>query len=145
MPPRTPEDLSSLRVLIVDDDEDVLELLQNAVRGSGAEVVTANGVHEALERFDQAPFDVLVSDLVMPDGGGYRLIQDIRKRSDADGRFIPAIAVSSATDEGTRRTALRAGFWRYLSKPVDLGFLCMEIATVGHAYKQSGGMQGKRG
>jgi CheY-like chemotaxis protein len=75
----------------------------------------------------------------MADGGGYALIQQIRALPDGAGGFVPAIAVSSASDEGTRRTALRAGFWRFVSKPVDASFLHAEIATVGRAYKQSNG------
>ena len=139
MPPRQPDDLSGLTILVVDENEDALGLLDQALRAEGACVVTANGVAQALARFQEATFDVLVSDLNMADGGGYALIQRIRTLPDGAGGFVPAIAVSSASDEGTRRTALRAGFWRFVSKPVDANFLRAEIATVGYAYKQSNG------
>ncbi|HKO90858.1 MAG TPA: response regulator [Polyangiaceae bacterium] len=139
MPLRQPEDLSGLTILLVEENEDARQRLDHSLRAEGARVVTANGVAQALARFQEAPFDVLVSDLNMADGGGYALIQQIRALPDGAGGFVPAIAVSSASDEGTRRTALRAGFWRFVPKPVDPGFLHAEIATVGRAYKQSNG------
>jgi CheY-like chemotaxis protein len=80
---------------------------------------------------------VVVSDLVMLDGGGYRLMEEIRRLPEESGRFVPAIAMSSNNDDGTRRTALRGGFWRFIPKPIDLGLLCSEIVTVGSTYKES--------
>jgi CheY-like chemotaxis protein len=137
VPPRSEAPLSDLTVLLVDDDEDALELLANALRHAGARVESANGVDLALQRFLQGSFDVVISDLVMPDGGGYRLMEEIRRLPEASGRFVPAIAMSSNSDEGTRRTALRGGFWRFIPKPIDLSLLHGEIMTVGSAYKQS--------
>ena len=139
MPLRQPEDLSGLTILLVEENEDARQLLDHSLRAEGASVVTANGVAQALQHFQGAAFDVLVSDLNMADGGGYALIQRIRALPDGAGGFVPAIALSSASDEGTRRTALRAGFWRFVPKPVDASFLRAEIATVGRAYRQSNG------
>ena len=137
MPARPDVLLAELAVLVVDDDEDALELLATALRGAGASVEQASSVEAALALFLQRRFDVVVSDLVMPDGGGYRLMAEIRSLPEASGRFVPAIAMSSNNDEGTRRTALRGGFWRFIPKPIELSLLCSEIVTVGSTYKQS--------
>jgi CheY-like chemotaxis protein len=134
--------LVDLTVLVVDDDEDTLELTASGLRAAGATVEVANGVELALTLFLRQSFDVVVSDLVMPDGGGYRLMEEIRKLPEASGRSVPAVAVSSNSDEGTRRTALRSGFWRFIPKPIDLGQLCNEIVMVGSAYKQSRSLPG---
>jgi len=74
---------------------------------------------------------------VDPDGGrmdhvGQRLAKVTRE---------PAIALSSASDDGTCRAALRAGFWRFLPKPTDPGFLCTEVATLGLVHSKRGGRQ----
>ena len=124
-------------MLVVDESEAALELLGDALRACGASVLTARGVAQALERFQVVRVDVLVSDLNLAEGGGYALIQRIRALPDTASRFAPAVALSSLSDDATRRTALRAGFWRFLTKPVEASFLCAEIATVGHAYQQS--------
>jgi CheY-like chemotaxis protein len=129
-------DLSGLAVLLVDDDEDQLELLRHLLSAHRARVICAAHVADAKHRFSDARPDVVVSDLVMPDGGGYALIEHIRRLPDSEGRFVPAIAMSSALDEGTRRTALRAGFWRFVGKPVDGDHLCSEISIIGRVYKQ---------
>ena len=135
--PVRPDFLAELTVLVVDDDEDALELLASALRGAGAKVETANGVKLGLARFLEQPIDVVVSDLVMPDGGGFRLMEEIRRLPEASGRFVPSIAMSSNNDDGTRRTALRSGFWRFIPKPIDLGLLCSEILTIGATYRGS--------
>lgn len=131
-------DLSGLTLLLVDDDEDTLELLKNLLIAHRATVVAARSVADAKPLFAAVRPDVVVSDLVMPDGGGYALIQHIRRLPDHEGRFVPAIALSSALGDDTRRTALRAGFWRFVGKPVEADFLCSEIALIGRVYKQLG-------
>jgi CheY-like chemotaxis protein len=134
--PPLPIDLSGLTVLLVDDDEDQLELLTHLLSAQRAGVISAAHIADAKHRFSAARPDVVVSDLVMPDGGGYALIEHIRRLPDGEGRFVPAIAMSSALDEGTRRTALRAGFWRFVGKPVDADLLCSEISVIGSVYRQ---------
>jgi CheY-like chemotaxis protein len=128
--------LTGLTVLIMDDDDDLLALLNMALTARGASVVTARSVAEAKQSFAGVKPHALVADLIMPDGGGYALIAYIRKLSDTESRYVPAIALSSASDEGTRRTALRSGFWRFVPKPIDMEFLCSEVATVGETYRQ---------
>jgi CheY-like chemotaxis protein len=123
--------LKGLKILVVDDDPDYLELVSGILAARGAFVCSASTVADAMRVFAEAVPDVIVSDLVMPDGGGLALIQYIRRLSDGEGCFTPAIALSSAIDDGTRRTALRAGFWRFVPKPADAELLCTEVATVG--------------
>jgi PAS domain S-box-containing protein len=110
--------LDGMRVLVVDDDEDTLDLLRFILSGSGAEVVTAGSTNEALNRLDLWKPDVLISDLAMPDQDGYDLIGRLRSRSVERGGDIPAVALSAYTRVEDRMRALSAGFQTHVPKPI---------------------------
>jgi CheY-like chemotaxis protein len=83
---------------------------------------------EALELLRREPFDILISDLAMPEMDGYSLIERLR----AEGQEIPAIALSAFASDEDRAKALGSGFDRYLSKPVEpaaLGRTIGELLT----------------
>jgi signal transduction histidine kinase/ActR/RegA family two-component response regulator len=107
--------LPGVRVLLVEDDPDTLELLVQVLERQGARVVAARSAGAALAEIDRAGADVLVSDIAMPGQDGVSLLQAIRAR----GCQIPALALSALTREEDRARALAAGFERYLVKPVD--------------------------
>jgi CheY-like chemotaxis protein len=136
-PPSHLADLTGLTVLVVDDDADTLELLRCIIGSRGAQVVTASGAGQAMEQLETACPDVIVSDLEMPDGDGFGLIERVRACPQAQGGFVPAIALTALTDNASRQRALRAGFWRHLAKPVDATLLCAEIARLGKTYRRS--------
>lgn len=113
-------DLAGVRVLIVDDDEDALQLLAALLRRRGAQVSTAASALTALARRREVGPDVLVSDLSMPDRDGYWLIEHIR--ADEERRHVsrlPAAAVTALTESVDRSRALAAGFDAHVPKPVD--------------------------
>ncbi len=72
--------LSGLRILVVDDDMAVSHSVRDLLIEEGCEVVTAHGGLEALRLFDRLPFDVVISDVVMPDLDGYDLYMEIKRR-----------------------------------------------------------------
>ena len=74
--------LAGIRILVVDDDLGVCRSVRDLLAEEGAEVATASNGLEALRVFDQAPVDVIVSDVVMPDLDGYDLYMEIKKRGD---------------------------------------------------------------
>lgn len=76
-------DLSQLRILVVDDEEDMRDLVQVIMEQQGAQVTVAATAAEALMLFDRQPPDILISDIGMPDIDGYMLMQQIRQRSTA--------------------------------------------------------------
>lgn len=114
-PPRT--GLAGVRVLLVDDAPDTLEVLQLILAHSGAVVIAADGAAAALARLDDAAPDIIVSDLGMPGIDGYELLRRVRAR--AAGADLPAIALSAFTQQGDIDKALQAGFNAYQPKPVE--------------------------
>ena len=104
------------RVLLADDDEHVRRPLGRSLAGAGYEVVTVENGREALAQLREAPFDVIVSDIVMPELDGIQLLRAIRER-DPD---VPVVLVTGAPDVDTAMQAVRLGALLYLTKPVDL-------------------------
>jgi CheY-like chemotaxis protein len=119
-----------LRVLVVEDDSETLEMLKFILEQCQAEVTAALSVNEALQILEHSGFDVLVSDLAMPDRDGYDLIREIRKRAPDRGGNIPAIALSAYTRPQDRAQALAAGFQLHLSKPIDPSDLVAALARL---------------
>ncbi len=116
-----------LRLLIVEDHADTALLLKRLLEGSGFAVETAGSVAEALETADRAPFDILVSDLGLPDGTGCELMRQMRERHPLKG-----IAMSGYGMEEDVRRSLEAGFSEHLVKPVDISSLervILDLAT----------------
>ena len=107
-------DLTSVRVLVVDDDLDGRDLAGAILRDRGAEVVLSDGYRTALSELDRGSFDVLVCDIAMPGRDGFDVIREVRHLAPD----LPAIALTAFTHE-TEKRALDAGFQVYLTRPVD--------------------------
>jgi PAS domain S-box-containing protein len=107
-----------LRLLIVEDHADTALLLKRLLETSGFKVETAGTVCEALEAADRKSFDVLVSDLGLPDGTGCELMRRIRER-----HAVKGIAMSGYGMDEDMRKSLEAGFSEHLVKPVDISAL----------------------
>jgi CheY-like chemotaxis protein len=109
-----------LRILLVDDNVDTLRYLSTVLRQRGHEVVTADCVAAARAAVNEAkaPFDLLLSDIELPDGDGHFLMRELS----ASVR-IPGIAVSGFGAEEDRRQSREAGFFEHLTKPVDFSSL----------------------
>ncbi len=111
-------DLSGVRVLVVDDDQDGRELAVMVLESRGAEVTGAACVAECLEAVTTWQPDVVVSDIGMPGDDGYSLIRALRSHADERLRSLPALALTgygSATDHAR---ALDAGFDDHATKPL---------------------------
>jgi CheY-like chemotaxis protein len=128
--PPTMTNLAGLRVLVVDDDFDALELATTILVGAGAEVRSARSAVDGLKTlFDWRPH-VLVSDIEMPDEDGYSLIRKVRALSVADGGRTPAIALTAYGRPQDRTQALTAGYNMHVPKPVDPGEFTTIVATL---------------
>jgi PAS domain S-box-containing protein len=121
-------DLAGLRVLVVDDEPDTLEILCMVLAQYGAEVRAAASTADALEAFLQWKPDLLVSDLGMPGEDGYALISKIRALAPEQGATIPAAALTAYVREEERQRALAAGYQTHIPKPVDPTALAAAIA-----------------
>lgn len=127
------EALAGLRVLMVDDDEDTLELLSAALRQRSADVTAVSSASAAIEAIRNSRPDVLISDIAMPGEDGYHLIRKVIELNLKP--ELPAIAITAYAKEEDKQNALAAGFHRYLSKPVELHEF---ISAVGEAARRNG-------
>jgi NO-binding membrane sensor protein with MHYT domain/CheY-like chemotaxis protein/nitrogen-specific signal transduction histidine kinase len=118
-------DLSGVRVLVIDDAPDTLDVLEQILTYSGAATMTAAGAGAALALLEREVPDVIVSDVGMPGVDGFELMRRIRRR--AATAAIPAIALTAFTRHDDRVKALQAGFTDYLAKPVEPGALADAI------------------
>jgi CheY-like chemotaxis protein len=125
-----PAALKGLRVLIVDDASDSLELVKTVLHECGAETVTANSAAQGLESVTANPPDVLISDIEMPDEDGYSLIRKIRSLPSTEAQEILAIAVTAHANKADRARALAAGFQLHIRKPVDPSELVEAISQL---------------
>ncbi|WP_075794825.1 MHYT domain-containing protein [Massilia putida] len=123
--PRDLADLSGVRVLVVDDAPDTLDVLEQILSYSGAATRTAPGAGAALALLEEEVPDVIVSDVGMPGVDGFELMRRVRRR--ATTADIPAIALTAFTREDDRAKALQAGFTDYLAKPVEPAALAAAI------------------
>ncbi|NMF65385.1 PAS domain S-box protein [Brasilonema octagenarum] len=111
--------LANLRVLLVDDDTDTRDLITFILEQSGALVTSATSAIEALETFKQTNFDVLISDIGMPQMDGYMLMRQIRAITSTQGRDVLAVALTAYAGEINQEQANRAGFQRHITKPIE--------------------------
>ncbi|HEY8786102.1 MAG TPA: response regulator [Candidatus Limnocylindria bacterium] len=116
--------MAGKRVLVVDDDPDIRELLFTALEDEGFEVVPAGNGQEALAIIKTFRPDVIVLDLMMPVMDGWQFAQELRAR-DED---IPLVLLSAARDLPTHAKALSAA--EIIEKPFDLAELLPKIARV---------------
>lgn len=111
--------LEGIKVLVVDDDTDSREFITFMLSMYGASVTSVNSGAEALANFAQHKPDILVSDIGMPDIDGYMLIQQVRALAKEQGGLLPAIALTAFAGEINQQLAIKAGFQRHISKPIE--------------------------
>ena len=121
--------LDGLRILVVDDEKDTLELIVFILEGCGASVRAASSAAEALEALTTWQPDILLSDIGMPQMDGYMLMRQIRAMPPEQGGEIPAIALTAYAGETDQRQVLKAGFQKHLTKPIDPADLAVVIAS----------------
>jgi signal transduction histidine kinase/ActR/RegA family two-component response regulator len=112
--------LAGLRVLLVEDHADTADLIRAILEGQGAAVRIATSLAGALDALADAPADMLISDIAMPDGTGFDLVRQLRAAERADNRPpLAAIALTAFAGADDRERGLAAGFQDYAAKPVE--------------------------
>ncbi len=124
----TPQLLSGVNVLLVDDDTDTLKLMTTALTRRHANVTAVSSAGEAIQAIRRHRPDVLVSDIAMPGEDGYGLIEKVRSLESNETETIPAVAITAYAKEEDRERALSSGFQIYLAKPVELTELISVVA-----------------
>jgi CheY-like chemotaxis protein len=123
-----------VRVLVVEDHRDTAELLRAVLGNQDAHVRLAASLAQALAALEESEFDVLVSDIAMPDGNGYELLERVRERERAGGRDpVPVVAVTAFASGEESERARAAGFHDYAAKPIDPAALVEIIARAAAA------------
>jgi DNA-binding response OmpR family regulator len=109
MPTDTP------RILLVDDEESVQKLLSYPLRSDGYEVVAAADGQEALDRFDEGTFDLVVLDVMLPRVDGFDVCRKLRARS-----AVPIIMLTAKAEEFDKVLGLELGADDYITKPFSM-------------------------
>jgi signal transduction histidine kinase/CheY-like chemotaxis protein len=123
--------LEGLRLLVVDDEADVRELLALVLQHEGAVVSTASSAQDALQILQSNPIDVLISDIAMPQENGYVLLEKWREIEREQQRHpVSAIALTAYAREDDRKYKTEAGFEVHLCKPVETEKLISSIIAV---------------
>ena len=110
--------LSHTRFLIVDDSEDTIAMLDELLKVSGASVRTATNGADALRIAEKNEFDVILSDISMPEMDGFEFLQRLRQISGRE--HVPVIAITGFGRSGDIERARAAGFYSHLTKPLNL-------------------------
>jgi len=123
------------KVLLVDDDEINLEVMKNQLESIGYSVDVASDGSTALSVLKTASFDLIMTDLDMPDLTGCEMVRIVR----AQGSIVPIFAVTSSMYDMTREQLLDRGFDDYLLKPFDAGTLIKKISSNDNYSRHLGG------
>jgi PAS domain S-box-containing protein len=129
-PESEPANLENLRILVVDDESDALDLISMELTQHGAHVKSVNTAAEALEALEKTEFDLLISDIGMPDIDGYDLMRRIRRLEAGKPRRIPAVALTAYARVQDRMQAILAGYNTHVPKPVDANELITIVASL---------------
>ena len=117
--------MTGARILVVDDEQQILRALRTSLRGAGYEVETADTAESALAAAAMRPPDAVILDLVLPDGTGIDVCRELRKWSSA-----PVILLSAVGEEREKVAALDAGADDYVTKPVGVDELLARLRAV---------------
>lgn len=110
------------RILVVDDERQIIRMLRASLQSSGYEVLTANNGFEGLEKFESGRPDLIITDLAMPEMNGLELTQAVRRVD-----RTPIIVLSVRDTDGMKVKALDEGADDYLTKPFSIPELLARI------------------
>lgn len=108
-----------MHILLVEDHADTRSSLAKLLDRCGYEVAAAETVHDALLLLENLRFDVLLSDIGLPDGNGLQLVEEAKRRQ----TFSKTVALTAWDTDEDRERGRRAGFDHYLTKPLDFNVL----------------------
>ena len=122
--------LEDTRVLLLDDDADGCELVSAILAARGALVRCVTSGSEALEVIAREHFDVILSDIGMPDMDGYEFMRALRKAEEGGSKWTPAIAVTAYAGTTDRQRALLSGYQMHIAKPIEAAELIAALASL---------------
>jgi DNA-binding response OmpR family regulator len=120
--------MTKKKILIVDDEDDILHFLELVLREKGYDVATASGGHEALTKAQLERPDLVLLDIMMPQMDGWEVLKLLRV--DDGTRAIPVAMLSARTEAKDRVQGLQEGAIDYICKPFSLQELLGKIETI---------------
>lgn len=124
-----PGNLMGLHVLIVDDDADMLEFVSRVLTENGAIVRASHSARQGLDLIATNRFDLVISDIGMPEMDGYEFIRVLRAR-EGGGPRLPAIALTAYAGEQHHERAIEAGYQAHLCKPINIPALVSVLSDL---------------
>ncbi|MDD5136844.1 MAG: response regulator [Candidatus Omnitrophica bacterium] len=105
------------KILIVEDETDLVTFMTQRLVKEGFEVISAKDVYEAVELVRKAKPDLLILDLMLPAGGGLTVLKNLR--ADREYAHIPVVVLTASHSPGYKEEVLKEGVQAYLEKPYD--------------------------
>jgi CheY-like chemotaxis protein len=130
--------LEGVRVLLVDDDLDCLEIVRITLETAGAVVTCVDNAREALATVQAKPPDVMLSDIGMPERDGFWLLRCLRALPADGGGQTPIAALTAHASAATRADVLAAGFQMHITKPADPAHLVDAVKTLAQRTTRDG-------
>ena len=113
------------KILIIDDDKDILTIITDMLSGYGYEVTTATSADEAFDLLSKSAFHLLLLDINLPDSDGFEICRQLREVS-----TVPVIFASARTSEDDRVTGYSIGGDDYLPKPYSMKELLVRVQAL---------------
>jgi PAS domain S-box-containing protein len=121
--------LKDCRILIVEDETDMREMLAHALTQRGAKTLQAHSAKQALALLQREKLDLIISDIGMPEVDGYTFMRKVRSLKSSVGK-VPAIALTAYAGEEDRKLSAEAGFNSHIPKPITLVDLIRVISKL---------------
>ncbi|MBD1999251.1 response regulator [Leptolyngbya sp. FACHB-541] len=115
--------LSEVKILLIENDRDTVELFRFVLQAEGAHVVAVFSVREALSVLSVNQFNIVLFEPRLSDGEGYLFIEALRRGELGDNQHLPVVAVTASVRQVDREQARTVGCQEFLPKPVDLSNL----------------------
>jgi two-component system response regulator VicR len=116
------------KILVVDDDKDIVERLESKLKREGYETIVAYDGKQALKKVSQGDPDIILLDLMLPGLNGFEVLQEIRQKHNE--RWRPVIIVSARDEMESLKKGYSMEADHYITKPCDLDHILRGIQTM---------------
>lgn len=118
--------MAMIKILLVEDDNDLNRFVSSSLRNAGYEVFSAHNGAEALLQTENTKYDLILTDIMMPEMNGFELAENIRTTDKA----LPIVFMSAKDDKPSKMLGYNIGIDEYITKPFDIDILLMTIKAI---------------
>lgn len=112
-------------ILVIDDDEIIQNVLEKILTKEGHNVEIAKNGKEGLSKLDLMPYDIVITDLMMPYANGFEIISKLKQHPNTEKSSV--IVISSITQEDSVMDSFKLGVDEYIRKPIMIGELLLRV------------------